>query len=125
MKKNTIKMPSNYKSMFTIEDMEAIHDFIKNNEDDVITDAVRALENVFDGEVLKSSARWCLNSAADGRLGSPNLDIVITAYILYFGEIGQEIECASVCLTDVWEINKSNWNEFKTRICTRHFTEVK
>ena len=125
MKKNTIKMPYNYKSLFTIEDMEAIHDFIKNNEDDVITDAIHVLENVFGGEVLKSSAKWCRNSTADGRLGSPNLDVNIAIYILYFGESGQEIEYVNICLTDVWEVNKINWNEIKTRIYTRHFIEEK
>ena len=53
MKKNTIKMPINYKNLFTLEDMEAIHDFIKNNEDSVITDAVSILENALAGETLK------------------------------------------------------------------------
>lgn len=125
MKKNTIKMPDNYKSLFTLEDMEAIHDFIKNNEDCVITDAVRILENALAGEALKYTVKWCLNSEADGRMGSPRLDVCIKAYILHYGENGEEIECISICLTDVWDINRENWDEIHQRAYTRHFVEKK
>ena len=125
MKKNTIKMPDNYKSLFTIEDMEAILDFIKNNEDSVITDAVRALENALAGEALKYTAEWCWSSEADGRMGSPYLDVWITAYILHIGESGEEIERIGICLTDVWDISGENWDEIHRRAYTRRFVEKK
>lgn len=125
MKKNTIKMPDNYKSLFTIEDMEAILDFIKNNEDSVITDAVRALENALAGEALKYTAEWCWSSEADGRMGSPYLDVWITAYILHIGESGEEIERISICLTDIWDISGENWDEIHRRAYTRRFVEKK
>lgn len=125
MKKNTIKMPDNYKSLFTLEDMEAIHDFIKNNEDSVITDAVSILENALSGETLKYTVKWCLNSEAAGRMGSPCLDVCITAYVLYFGESSEEIERISICLTDVWDISGENWDEIHQRAYTRRFVEKK
>ena len=121
MKKNTIKMPINYKSLFTLEDMDAIHDFIKNNEDCVITDAVRALENTLAGEALKSSAKWALNSSAKNRLGSSNLDIFITTYILHYGEMGEEIEYIGIYLTDIWDLNGYNWEEIQSRAYIRNF----
>ena len=125
MKKNLIKMPDNYKSLFTIEDMEAILDFIKNNEDSVITDAVRALENALAGEALKYTAEWCWSSEADGRMGSPYLDVWITAYILHIGESGEEIERIGICLTDVWDISGENWDEIHRRAYTRRFVQKK
>ena len=121
MKKNTIKMPYNYKSMFTLKDMEAIRDFIKNNEDCVITDAVRALENALNGEALKSSADWALNTNANNRLGSSSLDIFITTYILHYGETGEEIEYIGIYLTDIWDLNGYNWDEIQSRAYIRHF----
>lgn len=125
MKKNTIKMPINYKNLFTLEDMEAIHDFIKNNEDSVITDAVSILENALSGETLKYTVEWCLNSEAAGRMGSPCLDVCITAYVLYIGESGEEIEHISICLTDIWDISGENWDEIHQRAYTRRFVEKK
>lgn len=125
MKKNTIKMPDNYKSLFTLEDMEAIHDFIKNNEDCVITDAVSILENALAGETLKYTAEWCWSSEADGRMGSPYLDVWIIAYILHIGESGEEIERIGICLTDIWDINGENWDEIHQRTYTRRFVEKK
>lgn len=125
MKKNMIKMPDNYKSLFTLEDMEAIHDFIKNNEDSVITDAVSILENALAGEAFKYTVEWCLNSEADGRMGSPCLDVCITAYVLYIGESGEEIERISICLTDIWDINGENWDEIHQHAYTRRFVEKK
>ena len=121
MKKNTVKMPDNYKSLFTLEDIDAIHDFIKNNEDNVITDAVRALENALAGEALKSSAEWALKSNAKNRLGSSNLDIFITTYILHYGEMGEEIEYIGIYLTDIWDLNGYNWDEIQSRAYIRHF----
>ena len=125
MKKNTIKMPDNYKSLFTLEDIDAIHDFIKNNEDSVITDAVRALENALAGETLKYTAEWCWSSEADGRMGLPYLDVWITAYILHIGESGEEIARIGICLTDVWDISGENWDEIHQRAYTRRFVEKK
>ena len=125
MKKNTIKMPDSYKYLFTLEDMEAIHDFIKNNEDSVITDAVSILENALTGETLKCTAEWCLNSEAAGRMGSPCLDVCITAYVRYIGESGEEIECISICLTDIWDISGESWDEIHRRAYTRRFVQKK
>lgn len=121
MKKNTIKMPDSYKSLFTLKDMEAIRDFIKDNDDCVITDAVRALENALAGEALKYTAKWCLNSEADGRMGSPRLDVYIKAYIHHYGEIGEEIEYIGIYLTDIWELNGYNWDEIQSRAYVKHF----
>ena len=125
MKKNAIKMPDNYKSLFTLEDIEAIHDFIKNNEDSVITDAVRALENALAGGTLKYTAEWCWSGGADGRMGSPYLDVWITAYILHIGESGEEIQHIGICLTDIWDISGENWDEIHRRAYTRRFIEKK
>lgn len=125
MKKNLIKMPDNYKSLFTLEDMEAIQDFIKNNDDCVITDAVRVLENTLAGEALKYTAEWCWSSEADSRMGSPYLDVWIIAYILHIGENGEEIERIGICLTDVWDINRENWDKIHQRAYVKHFIEEK
>lgn len=125
MKKNTIKMPDSYKYLFTLEDMEVIHDFIKNNEDGVITDAVSILENALAGETLKYTAEWCLNSEAAGRMGSPCLDVCITTYVRYIGESGEEIERISICLTDIWDISGENWDEIHQRAYTMRFVGKK
>ena len=126
MKKNAIKMPNNFKALFTIEDMEAIKDFYKNNEDCILTDAVSVLENAIGigGNVLNYSAEWCLNSRANKQLGASDLDVCLEAYIFHYNEHGTgEIEYISICLTDIWEINGDNWDEIHERAYTRHFVE--
>lgn len=135
MKLNKIIFPGNYKSYFTLSNMdevEAAKQSIKNDDGkiDLTFEAELLLSVGSDSkmlpcDILFMGAEWAKNSRVKlDRYceGSGHMDVWLT--VQAFDHINGFYEVAGY-LSDIWEVGSDNREEVKDRLLIKHYSEDK
>lgn len=118
-----ISFPENYKTFFTLEDVDNCNT-IKKSDSKPTSDDVLILARAFahDADILKTSAEFAKNSRAYDVFGqSGNMDIWITVH--FFSEFENTFYIIGAYISDVWTISTNYMEELKPHMYIRTFTE--
>lgn len=97
----TVKMPSNWKSLFTVEQVGIIKQAHIDYVGKVLTMGdVLTATGAARADTLSVNAEWCLNAAANAF--GDNVDVWIDAYYIKCG--GREIVHKQIALGEIWTI---------------------